>query len=124
MGTADVKKLCKSCGYAIPKSNEVGTGYAINESGDIVCYACCAKSEKQFMIENGKIDLYLNKYTFDVTNWPGTLRFSVERYTTGKHNIAKVRTDVWFDFEGYVWHGIQYGNDSEICHCKKTKRTA
>ena len=129
MGTASEKKVCKTCGYAITSSNEVGTGYAINESGDMVCYSCCAKEEKRWMIENGKIDLYLIRRDnlesmYEVSNWPGTLRFPVRCVKTGKHNIAKVRKDVWFNFDGYVWHGVQYGNDSEICHCKKTKRAA
>lgn len=121
----DVKR-CKNCGCTITTSEgDVGTGYALSEAGDITCYKCCAESEKQYMIENGRIDLYAvvgDNYAVEVTNWPGTLRFPVKYLKIGKHNIAKVRRDVWFDFDGYVWHGVQYGNSSEVCHCRKTKR--
>jgi hypothetical protein len=42
--------------------------------------------------------------------------------TTGRHNIAGVRYDVWFRGpDGHVWWGVQYGDMTQICHCKRTK---
>ena len=111
----DDKKRCKTCGCTINVSDwDIGSGFALSETGDITCYACCAESEKEYMIENGRIELYLiwTNNKLEAVNWPGTLRFP----------ITKVRYDVWFDFDGYEWHGVKYGNDSEICHCRKTKR--
>lgn len=122
------KKICSWCGDIITEPDGgVGSGYALDDQGNITCYACCAKEEEKYMQENGQIDLFLisnNKDKQEVTNWPGTLRFPELRYKEGKHNTAGIRRDVWFDFDGYVWHGVQYGNEVEICHCRKTKRKA
>lgn len=56
-----------------------------------------------------------------VSNWPGTLKFEV-LWSTGSHNWADVRTDVWFeDHRGTRWWGTQYGYDSELCYCRLLK---
>ena len=107
-----------------------GTGYGVDKDNNRVCYSCCAISDKEQMRTSDKIVLYLTKkvinekrgeYQYHVTNWPGTLDFPVYYSRNGCHNIAGTREDVWFVFEGKTWHGIQYGNFSEICHCKVTK---
>jgi hypothetical protein len=121
------KVFCGSCGKeCIPEG--MTTGYGKTASGEIRCFICCAADDKAQMDRDGKIALYL---TLDptacaggkVTNWPGTLSF----YCTvkcGKHNIARTRYDVWFkDHNGNRWHGVQYGDNTQICHCHKlTKR--
>lgn len=71
-------------------------------------------------IEHGKITLYLSNGD-KVTNWPGSLRIRAYRVKHGKHNIARTRTDAWFTFEGANWHGVNYGKDSQILHCRRTK---
>jgi hypothetical protein len=90
------------------------------------CYACCAEQDRKQMRETGRITLYLSDDskafgTYKVTNWPGSLTFPCHSPRTGRHNIAGKRIDVWFTFEGQDWHGVQYGDNTQICHCKKVK---
>lgn len=124
---------CSRCEQDKPVPGEGGTGYAIDESGVLICYQCCADLDRQYMIEHGRITLYLicepahyakkpqgRKTTGEVTNWPGTLRFPCHT-RTGKHNIAGVRYDVWFRGpDGYEWYGVAYGDNTQICHCRRT----
>ena len=102
-----------------------GTGYAINHlTGQKVCYDCCAEQDRKFMRDHKKITLYLTREGFysKITNWPGTLKLDCTGCRTGRHNIAGTRYDVWFVFEGYYWHGVQYGENTQLCHCKQTKQ--
>lgn len=115
--------------------------------GKKVCFACCGVRDKQTMTEKGhskNLPLYLSyngpkdKVTmplglcrnvvtlrpddWHVGNWPGTLQFKVHRMTRGRHNVASHRYDVWFAGpDGYVWHGTQYGDWTQIVHCTRTK---
>jgi len=81
------------------------------------------------MIDTGKATLYLvpvkpNGWTslYKVTNWPNTLSFIVQSYTVGNHNIAGKRYDVHFPGpDGYRWHGVSYDDNTQVCHCKRTK---
>jgi len=58
-----------------------------------------------------------------LTNWPGTLRFDPHYIKKGRHNIAGTRYDVWFPGpDGHIWHGINYGENTQITHCKRTKQ--
>lgn len=130
---------CSLCGTLIPPPPEedvgVGYGYLAGTSSPI-CYQCCAEEDKRYMREHGKIVLYLNCEKWSdvkrlglvnrgcggwVNNWPGTLK--IPCFTkTGKHNIAGTRYDVWFKFEGYEWWGVCYGEDTQLVHCKRTKK--
>lgn len=117
---------CKQCHHIIELQKNGGTGYALNNSNELICYSCCGENDRQRMIDNKKIVLYLVTYKDDflkylVINWPGTLRIPIRKVKIGKHNIAGTRTDVWFVFNGYWWHGVNYGDNSQICHCKQTK---
>lgn len=128
---------CSLCSKIIPPSPEgsVGIGYAFTGS-NVTCYECCAELDKQQMRDTGKIILYLNCERWPevrrlglvnrgcggwVNNWPGTLKIPCHT-RCGKHNIAGTRYDVWFKFEGYEWWGVCYGENTDIVHCKKTKR--
>lgn len=58
------------------------------------------------------------------SNWPHTLVFRAHGQV-GRHNIAGKRYDVWFNGpDGYEWHGVTYGDWTQLCHCKRTKRKA
>ena len=36
-------------------------------------------------------------------------------------DIAGKRLDVWFyGPDGYIWHGVQYGDNTQIVHCKRS----
>lgn len=128
------------CGHMPSEHSSITTGYGRDADGKTHCYACCADGDRKRMIEDGKITLYLyddeplgtrapgqhtNRTTARVTNWPNSLSFPVRHLTKGRHNIAQVRYDV--DFvgpDGFWWHGTQYGDWTQIVHCKRTKRVA
>lgn len=126
---------CVDCEETKPVETDGGTGYADRKISDYgpdgkVCDACYAEWQEAYMREEGKIDLYLSaaiglsRTGWKVTNWPGTLSFSAE-VRRSDHNIAgkNGRRDVWFDFDGYVWHGVNIG-DNQILRCKRTKKRA
>ena len=119
-----VTTYCDRCGKEC-KPNGLGTGYgAFNEEGKTtrLCYACCAVREWDDMKREGKGVLYLDIDKEQVTNWPGSLVFKTGRVRKGRHNIARVRYDAWFrDGDGWVWHCVQYGDNTQIAHCKRTK---
>lgn len=118
--------ICDKCGEEIiKKKGGISTGYGIDKKGNKSCYACCGESDRQWMMDKGKIVLYLvrNEVTkdYEITNWPDSLVFKVWSMKEGRHNWADTRCDVWFKFKGFFWHGTQYGNSSQLCYCKKTK---
>jgi len=115
----------------------IAAGYAIYLHGRKICYDCCAEQEKQGMRDTGKAILYLNEIPIskedrerlgnrdfkcgEVTNWPATLKFPLYIIHKGRHNIAGIRKDVYFTFENTEWHGVNYGYDNQILHCKRLK---
>lgn len=131
--------VCADCGLPIKRpANSCSTGYGmIAETQEVVCYDCCGKrdlADLQRAKPGDKFTFYLTSDPDDereglmaVTNWPGTFK----RYVfprIGRHNWAGVRRDVWFsvckpDGSRNYFHGVQYGDDSEICHitCLKHK---
>lgn len=136
MNTITTTELLE-CGHAESAHSEITRGYGTNAKGERHCYACCAEQDKAHMREHGKICLYLTtkpdqdgqiarrdsfgKYgDAKITNWPSSLEFK-GRYRKGSHNMAGSRYDVWFTFENTNWHGVQYGENTQIVHCKRIK---
>lgn len=130
------QRICTGCGRVVTPGH-----YGENSEG-IFCFDCCAKADLAYMAKHGKITLYLtvdnlpkNAYglystspsvrTVRVNNWPCSLQFRPSCISVGRHNMAGKRYDVWFRVENdpYVWHGVTYGDNTQICHCKRTKRT-
>lgn len=119
------------CGHTESPHSEYTTGYGMDSEGKKHCWECCAIHDINAMRETGRYTLYLCNHAkgmssptrYYLSNWPGTLTLPV-RYSRGKHNMAGTRIDVWFNFDGHVWHGVQYGEDTMICHVKRTKQTA
>jgi hypothetical protein len=76
------------------------------------------------MERTGRATLYLTTKpdgAAEITNWPGSLRFT-GRYTKGAHNIARTRYDVWFyGPDKTAWYGVQYGENTQIAHCRRVK---
>ena len=112
------------CGHA-PTPREYTTGYGTLD-GKTYCFPCCAKRERQQMIDTGKATLYLTMrggYSqWYLSDWPGGLRFQVKHFQVSDHNMAGKRYDVWFTGpDGYLWRGYQVGDNTQICHCKRTK---
>jgi len=126
-----VQFKCSHCGNVKHvNAGGIGTGYGYDENNAIICYDCCGTLDKARMIETGKATLYFtpdeaasyNKCK--VSNWPGTLSF-IGAYSIGRHNFAGKRYDVEFTGpDGFKWHGVTYGDMTQICHCKRTKRKA
>ena len=112
---------CDDCKQEIVRPvGDGGTGYG-DVDGKIVCYACCGKLDAEYMRTHDKISLYLNTATQTVSNWPGTLRFASGPIRVGRHNIAGKRYDCWFVAVGANWHGVQYGDNTQIVRCRKVK---
>lgn len=134
--------FCEHCQQTKPiqAGTGCGTGYARTDSG-LTCYECCGLIDAAWMREKGRIALYLTcapawherkphkegaqlvtrrDRAGTVTNWPGTLRFTCLT-KTGRHNIAGTRYDCWFVFEGYWWHGVTFGDSTQVCHCRRTR---
>ena len=139
---------CVDCKEVKPVQKEGGTGYAcIGKNRDRkICYSCCAIRDRKDMVKRGRATLYLtcepahkmlnngspyNPSTLNqgtgratrgtVSNWPNTLSFPCHT-RVGHHNIARYRYDVWFRGpDGFVWHGVTIGDNTQICHCKRTK---
>ena len=118
------KKYCAECGKEIVLDGFSGYGKTVD--GKILCYDCCGKqAEEDFdsMPANEKTFLYLTSANGEmcVTDWTGRFRIPVHRYRKGRHNIARTRTDVWFQRNGKNYHGVNYGEFSQICHSKQVK---
>jgi hypothetical protein len=131
------------CGHVASEHSEHTTGYGVHADGSKHCYACCAEQDKKTMRDTGRTVLYLSmsgdantahgttlarpicgSYYYGqhrVTNWPGSLELPVHGIKVGRHNIAGRRYDFWFAFEGTQWHGVQYGDYTQIAHCKRLK---
>ena len=106
------------CGHPESEHSSSTRGYGVL-NGKRHCYECCAKMDKEQMRKDGKTTLYLSKNR--ITNWPGSLSIPIKYQKTGMHNIARTRIDAWFTFEGEEWHGVQYGEWTQIIHCKRNK---
>lgn len=125
--------VCSDCGEEKVHTDSLTTGYGIIKEGGIdkkVCYGCCAKRDIADMEARGRAVLYLTVAGPSaalpncpvVTNWPGTLKMPVRYRRVGRHNIAGRREDVWFTGpDGCEWHGVNYGHNSQLCHCRRLK---
>ena len=115
-----------------------GTGYGRDSEGQKICYACCGETDLEYMREHGKIALYVSgdNDSFDryqrgvrfipkkITNWPGSLEFTVLSWSRGSHNWGIPRYDVWFiGPDDQVWYGVHMGYYTQLIHCKQTKHT-
>lgn len=114
----------------LPEEGSFSTGYGFDADFNKICYTCCGLRDKKEMKENGKITLYLKHNPINkhyqyadgiITNWASSLVIKC-RVKKGKHNIAGTRYDVWFTFEGEAWYGVQYGEHSQLCYCKRLKQ--
>jgi hypothetical protein len=133
---------CSCCKKNVSiEHSECTTGYATKRNNHKVCYNCCAKLDKERMIKDGQITLYLTmlpkgmkkdgtiatigldaiSQLAKITNWPGSL-IIWGRWKKGRHNIVNNRYDVWFMFENSQWHGVQYGDNTQLLHCKQVKK--
>lgn len=118
-----------------------GTGYGRTAADAFVCYPCGAEQTREDLIAKGKGTLYLTlprredrrRYRAgdvlapgiaSLTDWTGKLSTPALWCTVGDHNIARVRYDVRFRLAGEDWHGVTYGDDTQICHVRRLKAQA
>ena len=115
--------LCAKCSSKVPisYSGDMGYGYLspFTTLDDRICYPCMARYELDDLLSTGKGLLYLGKYT--VTDWTGTLSLPITYQKKGRHNIAGTRYDVWFRVGAEKWYGVQYGENTQLIHCKRMK---
>lgn len=123
-----MSEICADCDQEIWTGGR-SAGYGLFwDAGErrTICPDCCAVRERQQMDETGKAILYLCRNTdgqWRVTNYLGTLVYPVQTFRKGRHNVAGTRYDVWFrDHAGRIWHGVQYGEWTELTHCKRITR--
>lgn len=116
---------CHICKKTKPVNHDGAVGYGEDSHGHKICYVCCGIMDRKLMNARGKATLYFVKRDdgYYITNWPGTLAFKVNNWRKGSHNIAGVRYDVWFyDENNQLWHGVQYGDWTQLCHCKRSNQ--
>jgi hypothetical protein len=117
---------CSQCGETKEHSSDITTGYARDAQDNKICFACCGKNDYA-ALENAKVGdklvYYLSseegKHT--LSNWPGTMVIRLHSVRKGRHNIAGKRYDFWFDYKGNNFHGVQYGDNTQIAHIKRIK---
>lgn len=101
----------------------ITTGYGTDNHGHRHCFGCCAKIDARRLHRDGRATMYLCKTAtgaYEVTNWPGTLRFPAV-VSVGRHNLAGVRYDAWFNSQGHGYHGVTYGDFTQLCHVRRVK---
>lgn len=134
------------CGHDPSPHADFTTRFGVDSEGRKHCYECCANFDREQMSKDGRATLYLtvpDEFTgysravgraggwqaipsylpsepvYYVSNWPGSLKYPAF-VRKGRHNLAGTRYDVWFtDFQGRKWHGVQYGENSQLCHCRR-----
>lgn len=124
-----MKKIyCTKCGKECrPDGFTAGYG-VIPETEDKICYSCCGELDKQQLLKakpGDKFYMYLTgniQYGYYVSNWPGSFKIRVYP-RKGRHNIAGVRYDFWFCLGNNEFHGVQYGDNTQVAHirCLKDK---
>jgi hypothetical protein len=125
---------CGRCGQVKDAGGHgCATGYGYFNGDDRpVCYECCAEHDRKSMVETGKAVLYLTcpqqrvcglparQEPAKVSNWPGSLSFPVAYVRVGRHNVAGKRYDIRFTGpDGKPWVGVVYGDNTQICHCRR-----
>lgn len=113
---------CYQCKEHKIHESDISTGYGSDKDGNKICFDCCGKNDMEQLRNlkpKEKMCLYLNTKNKKITNWPGTLKIQLHYIREGKHNIAGKRYDTWFSLGQFNYHGVQYGNNTQIIHIKK-----
>jgi len=121
---------CFKCKRDKTHTSDFTTGYGEDAKSRKFCWSCIGEMDWRTMREKGhskNLPLYLTAHDGlvgkgKVTNWPGTLSFPIRGLHKGAHNIAGTRYDFWFtDKDGQTWHGVQYGEYTQIAHCRRVR---
>lgn len=90
-----------------------------------------AQRELEAMKQTGRGILYLfytkqsaanHSTPSHVGTWASSAdeRFPIFPYRKSRNNFGAERIDLWFRFDGSLWHGVNIG-DNDIVRCKRTK---
>lgn len=122
-------KIMCDCGHLESDCSIITRGYSVYDD-KTYCYPCSVEYVKNIMRETGKFTLYLawdpQQVWARLIDWTGLLIIPVESIPVasikvGKHNKTGKRYDVWFTFEGEKWHGVQYGDNTQLCYVNRLK---
>jgi len=119
----EITETCTVCKKEIIREEGgCGTGYAIDNNGNKICYACCGEADKKTLLETGKLSGYYSHLVF--TNWPGSFKIKAYYSRDSWHNFAgrNGRTDFWLNFEGKHYHGVHIGHDNECATIRLLKK--
>lgn len=123
-----VTGVCSDCGNVTHREpDDCSTGYGRRADGGLVCFQCCAVSDLDKMIREGRATLYLSKDkagAWRVGNWPGSLSFHAMSVSQSRNGggFGCQRTDAYFvGPDGWEWHAINRG-DMDIARCRRTRR--
>lgn len=101
-----------------------GTGYRVTRDNLLMCYRCCAQTQRLAMTESGKATLYLcrnDDKTWSVTDWAGELRFSAYHVQRMVHPFARSARIAYFTGpDGKRWSAKNIG-DQQLAHCRRLK---
>lgn len=116
------KFICDQCQKEKMPDSELSTGYGTNKEGKKICFECIGKNDLEEMTNakrGQKFTLYL--CNSEVSNWPGSFKSPIYGLSKGRHNIARYRYDFYFNVGKNKFHGVQFGDNTQIAHCKAIK---
>lgn len=78
------------------------------------------QSWKRVIVLN--VEKSVRRKEYCVSNWPGSFKIKVFP-RKGSHNFVGVRYDFWFEFGNNAFHGVTYGDNTQVAHirCLKNK---
>ena len=119
---------CYKCGR-VCKPNGIVGGYAVERDGNRYCFKCAAKREAQVLRElavGESIHLYLvvRNGEWCVQNFTGLLSIPIYYIKAGRHNFAGIRHDFWVEYHDNIYHGVVYGEDTQLARVKRIKGNA
>lgn len=121
------KIYCSKCGKEC-KPEGFAAGYAVLPvTGDKICYSCCGELDKQQLLNAKPGDKFCFYLIGDiqsghyVSNWPGSFKIRVYP-RKGRHNFAGARYDFWFNVGNHEFHGVQYGDNTQVAYIRCLKR--
>lgn len=118
---------CSSCWLELPTDHTpVGTGYAYDRTGNLVCYACCTKQDIENLKDQSRpFYAYVSCDGATLGNWTGAALGNVHAYTesrTGWNGGTIARFHVR-DVHGQWWQGRGMGKGM-CCTLRKMNKPA
>ena len=123
--TTTMPVKCDKCGK-VCKQDGMFTGYAVLWDGRKYCYQCSAEVDAQRLRglaigESMHLYLVVRNNVWRVNNFTGLLSLPVYRIKFGRHNFAGIRYDFWFIYYKQKYHGVVYGDDTQLAKVTRVK---